>query len=468
MEYEVKLTLEGNKIRIQSNHPDYLSDMIDEFAIHIKNYYFQPKYKAGIWNGKINFISMKGLMSYGLLLEFLRASKKLYPTIKIKANDDVKNLFKGLEIKPIYDLKHFPYPYQKESIETCLQKTKGIIKSSTASGKSLVITYIIKELLRNRKITGVTKCLLVVPSQSLVEQFKSDMISYGIQEELIGKIYTGFKEWDKHIVISTWQSLSSNHNKLQLFQAIIIDETHKAKSIEIKKILSKSKCNYRFGFTGTLNIHKTDLYNTIAFLGPVLKEYNSGFLAKEGYISKCNVKRIIIEYNNIESKTYQSIKEEIFNKQKRFKLIEKVISETNDNILLLVSKIDEGEKLEKLVNRKIKNKTAIFLSGRDKVNIREEWRQRMMKEKNIVIIATYGIFECGVNIPNLKYLVLASPIKSKIRTLQSIGRSLRLHETKQKDGAIIYDIVDEVKYLSKHAKKRLEYYESEGFNVEEY
>ena len=112
-----------------------------------------------------------------------------------------------------------------------------------------------------------------------------------------------------------------------------------------------------------------------------------------------------------------------------------------------------------------KRKT-IFLSGNDDVGFREKWRKKMIAEKNIALIATYGIFQQGINIPNLKYLILAAPFKSKIRVLQSIGRALRAHEEK-KEGAFIFDIVDKVKYLRKHGDERYEFYKSEGFNIKE-
>jgi superfamily II DNA or RNA helicase len=71
-----------------------------------------------------------------------------------------------------------------------------------------------------------------------------------------------------------------------------------------------------------------------------------------------------------------------------------------------------------------------------------------------------------VNIPSLKYIVLASPFKSKIRVLQSVGRALRKHIDKV-NGAIIYDIVDDCKYLDDHGEKRMRYYASEGHTINE-
>jgi superfamily II DNA or RNA helicase len=95
---------------------------------------------------------------------------------------------------------------------------------------------------------------------------------------------------------------------------------------------------------------------------------------------------------------------------------------------------------------------------------REFWRAECEKRKNIILIATYGLLQSGTNIKSLKYILLASPFKSKIRVLQSIGRSLRKHSDKT-DGAIIYDIIDNCKILDDHGRKRLKYYELEDFDI---
>lgn len=463
--YEAQLTLHDKKIRIKSNHSDYLHDMKEHFSIHVKNYFFMSRYKAGFWNGKINFISNTGLISYGLLFDFLRISKKLFPNVKIKADEGVKNLFKGPELDINYNLKYKPRYYQKESVEICLKRKKGIIVSATASGKSLSISYIIKTLLENKKTTRVNRALIIVPTVDLVNQFKDDMISYGIKEK-IGIVYSKKKEFDNPIVVSTWQTMKNQIDKLALYQAIIVDEVHKGKALQLKKILSKSNASYRFGFTGTMPDNTVDEYNVKSYLGSILKEYSSGLLAEQEYISKCTVKVINVTYPDIESNTYHQIIGEVFNKEKRLNIIENITNSIGDeNILFLVSKIAEGEKLEKLVNRRCKKKKVIFLSGKDKAEIREEWRKKMIKEKNIVVIATFQIFQEGLNIPNLKYALLASSSQSKIRILQSLGRTLRLHKSK-KEGAFIFDIVDDVKYLKKHGEKRMSFYEEEGHTIE--
>ena len=464
MDYKVQLLLANNfKIKIKSNHNDYLADMKEEFAIHVPNYFFMGKYKAGMWDGKVHFITEAGFLPYGLLLDFMRTHKKLYPRLPLVPDESVKNLFKGVPLTPKYDLKYTPRPYQKESIETTLRFTKGIIRSATASGKSLVISYIIKTLLENSDITNVKNGLIVVPSTSLVEQFREDMIDYGISGEMIGKVYAKYKQWEKPIVISTWQTLRNNLDILEMYGCIIGDECHQNKAHELKKIFSKTKAQYRLGFTGTLPTHITDLYNVKSYLGPVLKEYPSGLLAEQGYIAKCKVKIHRLKYPKLQNNTYMGIKDEVFNDRERLELVGNIVNDIDDNVLLLVTYKAEGEKLKKMLNRRTKRE-IMFLSGDDSTNTREEWRQKMMKENNIALIATYGIFQQGINIPNLKHAVFSSPSKSKIRVLQSVGRTLRAHN---EETAYIYDIIDECKFLSKHGEARLNYYENEGFDIED-
>lgn len=460
----VKLFLAENyKIKIRSDHDTYLRDMKEEFALHVPNYFFMGKFKAGVWDGKLHFITEAGFLPYGLFPDFLRKHKKLFPQLKLEIDSRIKGLFKGPNIDIKYDLSLKPRPYQEETIETTLRRTKGIIRSATASGKSLAIAYILKNLLDNEHITEVFRGLIVVPSKSLVEQFKGDMVEYGIPYDSIGKVYDIHKQWDNSIVISTWQTLMNNHDKLPMYDCIIGDECHQNKAHELKKIFSKSRAKYRFGFTGTLPPAITDLYNIKSYIGPVLKEYPSGLLAEQGFLAQCTVKIHRLRYPILESRSYIGIKDEVFNDRERLGLISDIVNSIDDNILLLVTFKREGETLEKLLNRKTKRE-IVFLSGDDKTEIREEWRQKMMKEKNLALIATYGIFQAGINIPNLKHCILSSPSKSKIRVLQSVGRTLREYNNER---AYIYDIIDECRFLLNHGEKRLKYYENEGFDIEE-
>ena len=208
------------QLQIHTNDIKYFNFMKDEFTRYVPNYQFMPKYRAGMWNGKTSMISDIGVFPYGLLFDYVRVHKKNFPDVELKVDDEIKSIFKGKEYKLIENLKLKPYPYQKDCIERCLKYTKGIIVSATASGKSNVISYIVKTLLEN----GFDKFIVVVPTISLVEQFHSDMVDYGIDYHLIGKVHSNSKQWGEQITISTWQTLKNNHDKLKEYQVVIIDE----------------------------------------------------------------------------------------------------------------------------------------------------------------------------------------------------------------------------------------------------
>lgn len=465
---KVKLILSKNKflIRIETESEEYIKKMRELFSEKVKGYFWMAKYKSGGWNGTTCMISETNrTFPFGLLLEYIKLHKKYFKDYDLKADNEVKEIYKSPKIPIKYDLSLQPRPYQKEAIEICLKSSKGIIRSATASGKSLIISYIIKNILKNRNITKVRRNIIVVPSIQLVEQFYNDMIEYGINEKYIGRVHAKSHQWDLPIVISTWQTLMNNHDKLNMYDCCIIDETHTAKSHELKKIMKKSIANYRFGFTGTMHNNRLDNLNTMAFIGPILKDFPSGFLAEKGYISKCNVKILKLRYSELFEGSYNQIKNDVFYNKGRLNIIKDIVKESNHNILLLVGYKKEGYHLEKML-KYYTDRDIIFLSGKDKVEIREEWRKKMMKKKNIALIATYGIFQAGINIPNLKYCIFASPFKSKIRVLQSIGRTLRKHKNK-KEGSYIYDLQDQVKYLIKHGRIRHSFYEEEKFNIDE-
>jgi superfamily II DNA or RNA helicase len=103
---------------------------------------------------------------------------------------------------------------------------------------------------------------------------------------------------------------------------------------------------------------------------------------------------------------------------------------------------------------------------------RESIRRAIEDEENAVLIASLGTTSTGVSINKLHHMIAASPSKSKIKVLQSIGRMLRMHA--EKDVAILYDIVDDLSYKSQtnftlnHFLERCKIYDAEKFDYEIY
>ena len=505
-------------LQIDTNNLDCLNLIKSSFDFFAENYRFMPRYKAGVWDGKISlFNASKRQLPYGLLFDLIKVCK--LNGYEIKVTDEVKELFGNKkELIKDYNLKFPPRDYQKDIIETTLKYKKGIFVSATASGKSLIISYIFKILYENNE---VNKGIIIVPTTNLITQFYEDLIDYGIDESILGKFYADEKVWDRPLVISTWQSLIYDYAKIRKNKIVSLrkniasskftkDEKDKCKQ-QLTKILqpeyvekmkgiiekrdkfllemdffcidecqiaqSESVTNltqniqnakYRIACTGTLPDDDLRFNSIKSYIGNVIKEYSSSYLTKEGYLNPCQVNISRLYYKNEFTGQYNNVKDDIFASEFRLNHIKLLIQQVKEeNVLILVGKIKkEGQVLEEYLNNHFPEKEIVFISGKMSVKDREMWRQKSINNTNIIIIAIYNIFQAGINIPNLAHIILGSSYKDKIRILQSIGRSLRL--SCNKGTSQIYDIVDCCnKFLPKHATERKKFYKREGFIIKE-
>lgn len=463
-----------NPLTIQINTKDYqyLIDLKEFFSEHVENYRFHPKYRAGVWDGKISlFKQANRLLPYGLLSEFMRFHQEQYKGVELAVSPEVSALYRGPKISEFnWDLKWRPYDYQEDCIRTFFKYGRGIIRAATAAGKSLILAYITKHLLDNGLIN---QQLIIVPNINLITQFRSDLIDYGFDANDVGCLYADEKTTDRKVVVSTWQSLKNRLELLPRFESVFVDECHMSKSTVISMILENAKeARFRLGCTGTMPDDRLNQLNIKAYLGPILRDYSAAYLQEHGYIAKCSINVHHIEYDREFSGTYDEVKEAIIQNPKRLKILKDIVSKVSDGTcLLLVGKIEsEGKFLEKFFKSfsEFDDREIVFIYGDTTAEVREEWRQKCRDSSNkIILIATYPILQAGTNIENLSNVLLVSPFKSKIRVLQSIGRSLRKHIEK-KLGAQIHDFIDDHKQFIKHGNIRLRYYEKEKFPVLEY
>lgn len=459
-------------VRIDTEDWDYLKSVKEYFSHYVEGYKFMDAYKVGRWDGKVSiFNGVNRTIPYGNTLDLLKFHKKEWSSTPYTLSSEVKSLFVGINPDYTKNLKFIPHEYQDDCISSCLKTGKGIIRSATASGKSLMISYVIKSLWEKQLIN---KSIIIVPSIGLVTQFYEDMSDYGIDMSLVGRVGDTWKEWDNPVVISTWQSLQNVPERMNDMDCVIVDEVHGAKATVLGTLLQQSpNSKWRFGFTGTMPYQELECLQVKSYLGPVLKEYSASKLAKMGYVAEAFIKMIHIDYkvNPPSKSTYNEVKDWVFNDPYRQGIIKDIILNSDGNMLILVGKVkDEGDLLKNLLieDENFSDYEIEFLSGRDSGTEREKWRKYMdEKDKKIILIATFAIFQQGINIKSLRHLILASPFKSKIRVLQSIGRTLRLHADKD-NGATVWDICDNVKHLNKHSDIRLRHYNIEQFDVTEY
>ena len=456
-------------LKLDTTNYEFLDSVKEYFTEFVEGYRYQTLYKLHRWDGKKSlFSSHTRLLPYGLLTDLIKHTKKEFPDIQLILSDAVKSLYRGCENPDItWNLSRYPRNYQEDCIRTAIKHSKGCFVVTTSGGKSAIIAYIIKELIK----LGAKRSIIIVPTLSLVEQFHTDLVEYGMYPELLGKVNSKHKEFDKTIVISTWASLRSESFKkeLYLFECVVVDETHQSSAKTLHDALQLLvNAKWRFGFTGTMPKNRLDELMVKSFLGPVLRTYNAKDLSEDGFISKCTINMMHIEYIGRYAGEYNDVKDKVLNNPYRLGLITDICEKTNHTILILVDKITYGEKLEEILVDKFTDRKVIFLSGRDNVDTREEWRQQADKDDNVIIIGIYQVYQQGINIPSLKTMILASPSKSYIRIIQSIGRTLRKHECKEESGSIVYDLVDKVKFLNKHAEIRYRHYSFENHNITEW
>jgi len=332
------------------------------------------------------------------------------------------------------------------------------------------------------------KILMIVPNVSLVIQAHEDFHDYNYMNRIplkIQQIFAGQKiKSNKNIIIGTYQSLTKKSAEyFAQFDAVLVDETHKAKSASIKTILQKcTNAQYKFGLSGTIPKDGTlDKLTLMSQTGPVISEVKAAFLQEQGHIAKCFVKVIEMNYatdsqrlafqelaqNKYENKdVFQLEQHFVITSDARLEFISSVIGRVPRNSLVLFHRIEHGKRLyEKL--RQESNKRVYYVDGGTDKDIREEYKKKMESGDEVVIVASYGTFSTGISIKKIHSIFFTESFKSEVIIRQSIGRGLRQHESKDK--VLIIDFVDNIRtqewdnYLWKHGKARQSIYKQEKF-----
>jgi superfamily II DNA or RNA helicase len=455
--------------------PSVAQELSDFFTYSVPTAKFSPAYKSRHWDGKIRLFSIRTKQIYAGLIEYVREFCKIsgYECTVMKHVSDLQDQIK---IGIPKNLKHEPRDYQLAALEYALKKGRGVIVSPTASGKSLIIYLIVRNLMSAGKKQG----LLIVPTTSLVEQMYADFKDYGWDvEKNCQRVYYDSgqgREPVAPLVISTWQSIFMMPKKyFAQFDYVIGDEAHQFKADSLKKIMTNLiNCDYRIGTTGTLNSEKVHKLVLEGLFGPAKKFISTKELIDRGQLASFNVECLVLRYAEEECKKlrgaeYKDEIEFLVSNEARNYFLRNLAIRLDGNTLILYTYVDKhGKVLYDLFRDTINaERKVFFVCGKTDVEDREQVRKLTEQESNAIIIASYGTFSTGINIRNLHNVVFASPTKSRIRTLQSIGRGLRLGDNKEK--ATLYDIADDLRYKSyvnytlKHYEERIKMYGEERF-----
>lgn len=467
-------------------------ELSDFFTFDVPGAKFMPAFKQRLWDGKIRLYDLQRKTLYAGLLDYVRefAERNEY-TLEHLANEhfDGPASFDNISSEEIREYVEGLNPttkgkpiairdYQLEAVSRALNQHRSVLVSPTASGKSFIIYSAMRWLLDCGH-----RILIVVPTTSLVEQLYSDFADYSSEtswspDDVCQKLYSGFsKEFKKQVLITTWQSIYKQpRGWFEQFTVLFGDEAHQFKARSLTSVMEKMiNTKYRIGTTGTLDgkqIHRLVLEG---LFGPVHKVTTTKDLMDTQQLANLNIKCLVLLYDEVTRKArknnlYQDEMDFIVSHEKRNKFIRNLSLSLEGNTLVLFQYVEKhGKVLFEMIKEKAHGDRKIFfVHGGTETADRESIRHITEKEEDAIIVASFGTFSTGINIPSIENIIFASPSKSKIRNLQSIGRGLRLKSGKTE--CDLYDIADDLHWKSwknhtlNHFVERIKTYSEEKFN----
>jgi len=471
----------SNEVFLKINTEPHIEyELRDHFKFEVPGAKFMPQYRSKYWNGEIHLYDMRSKQIYvGLLDKIVNfcdqygysykfEDNKFYGT-PYEVNEEIS--YEGVKDYMTAICSHTPRKYQIEGVYDALRHNRKLLISPTASGKSLMIYAIVRYY-----VSKGQKILLVVPTTSLVEQMYKDFQDYGWDaESYCHRIYSGREKTnDAPITITTWQSVYKlERSFFEDYSVIIGDEAHLFKSKSLISIMTKlHHAKYRFGFTGTLDGTQTHKWVLEGLFGPSYKVTKTDELMQQGHLSKLDIQCLVLKHTPQKFETYEDEIQYLISHEQRNNFIRNLALDLKGNTLVLFSRVETHGAIlyEKINNNKGENCKVFFIHGGVDTEERELVREITERENSAIIVASYGTFSTGINIKNLHNVIFASPSKSRIRNLQSIGRVLRKGKDKVK--ATLYDISDDCATKSKrnytlnHFIERIKIYNEENFNYE--
>ena len=428
----------------------------------LSNPEYVKKQRMGFWTGKtprnITLYEMDG-DAYILPFGCLREVKDKDTLVIINAHKAHTVEFGGEDIK-LYD-------YQEKAVRALLEAEYGTLQAPAGSGKSIVMTELIKRIGR--------KALWVTHTHDLLEQSKGYAITY-MDNDLIGTITEGKVNIGKGITFATVQTLA----KLDLSQyrdtwdVVICDEMHHLAGsptsvTQFYKVLSSLNAQRKYGMSAT--VHRSDglVKAGLSLIGRVVYEITEEDVKDK--IIKVGIKPIQTGIQIAESclnvdgtLNYSSLITYLTENTTRNLIIASSIIESKGHSCLILSdRLSHLETLMSLLPKAMRDE-AVMISGKmtskkGKAE-REQAIQDMREGKKKYLFATYSLCKEGVDIPRLDRLMMTTPVKDMAVTVQSIGRIARTHKSKKE--AICYDFIDDIGYTQKAYKTRCRHYNKAG------
>lgn len=445
---------------IETDNDKLMEALCKLYSFKAKGCRYSPAYKKGHWDGYVNFITKKGKFRTGLLDKILADLKKIdcYPELAPEVCPPKEMLLNDREIEGFTY-----YDYQEELIDKALFSYRGIIKSPTGSGKTLIMAGMVKGLLKE----GRKMVILFNAKQLLTQTYEFLSNICGIPN--VGLCYgEGYISGD--IMLCTVQSIERIiDTHVEEAEVLMVDECHEFCNGEttLASIRSFPNAQYRYGFTATTPNEDIPMHNLEGAFGPIIETVTTSDLVESGHLTKPLIQLLKRKYTadeKDEDMTYLEVYDEyIVNNTERNNQIKEIVDDIKQNneqprVLILTRSLVHGRALEKLLGGQCE-----FLEGANSLGERYQSISRFRGHSGPSVLIGTKIMQTGINIEEITHLINARGMKSETATLQALGRALRKHDSKEK--VYIYDFLDQEKYLKEHSNSRRRHYKREGHEI---
>ncbi len=452
-----------------TSNSDVVQLLWSKLRFQERNYFHNSRYKQRLWDGYTEFFKRpSGKFLAGLLPEVCCALRAKGIEYEI---DDQRNLF-DLRYDKIDDqFLHQWLPkgkkpitlhdYQVDFINQAIKNRRGIIHSPTGSGKTFIMVGILKAL------PPGTPTLVLQNRISLARQNYDEITAWGFPHcGMLG----GGRNDPKIITCSTIQSIEKIKKLLPHIKCLIVDEIHDMMTTKCKAVYRMLKnCSVRIALSATPfkfgETDKVQKYYVKGFFGPVLRAHctESGIittdeLQEREILSKSHCTFYPVTEPKIPYDIYMdAVTNGIAENIEFHKTVARLAKSLKGRTLILVERLPHGDALNKIIPG------SLWVQGKDDDDARKYVIDKLTQGKNVVAIATQGIFNTGINV-FLHNLINAAGGQADHLIVQRMGRGLRQADDKEilKYYDFVFDIND---YLFKHSNKRISILQKQGHEV---
>ena len=445
-------------IAIEDSTTEILSWIIDNLTL--ENPQFYKLEKMGKYTGNTpQEIKLYQAVNNGVKIPFgcIADLWKLHPVLA----DWVININPIQKIN--YNSKINLYDYQERAVQAAVRKKNGILIMPCGAGKTQSGLEIIA------RVGG--KALWLTHTQDLLNQSKKRSESVLQIDGSFGTITEGKADIGTHITFATVQTLS----RMDLsqyrneFDIIVVDECQHAAAgaetvTQFYKVLSGLTARYKIGLTATPKRADGLEKSMFAILGDVIHEVSR----EEVKHTTCPIvvkpiyTHFAVDFDEITdddgNMNYNQLVEMVITDTKRMKFVADKLNEYvgNGAMIVLANRVKYLQELARMIN----NDKVVCLSGMGQSKKAKEERKQILEKLNNneldCVFATYQLAKEGLDVPNLRYIALATPEKDETTVIQSVGRVGR--KADGKECGMVLDFVDDFAMYYSWFVKRQGYY----------